>query len=128
MNSRGFTLVEILVVIVILGVLLTMVSTNVFGILDDSKTKLGNYTQSQIEDAAKLYVIDLDFDPTEENTVILQGKDQIINQLGPYYPQMESKCEFNSNSKITIISYEVATDDYTGGDVKVEVNDITCRK
>jgi general secretion pathway protein G len=55
--AAGFTLVEIMVVIVILGLLATMVVTNVVGASDDAKIKIAQTDVKTIAGAVKMYRI-----------------------------------------------------------------------
>lgn len=125
-NKNGFTLVELLAVIAILGVLLTMATLSVVNIMNKSKKDVGEFTKTQIEDAAKTFALD---NPTcndstictkDGNTIIytLAGT-EIINNLSPYYEDINSdKCTIADNASVTITS-----DD----DIKVEVKGIECR-
>ena len=62
MNKRnGFTIVELLAVIVILGVIMTMGTISVLKIIDKSKKDVGNYTREQIEEAATTFTLNTDF-------------------------------------------------------------------
>lgn len=56
MTKKGFTLVEILAIIVILGVLIVIVTPNIFSMLQNSKTKAYNNMISTIETAGTLYL------------------------------------------------------------------------
>ncbi|MCR9244079.1 MAG: type II secretion system protein GspG [bacterium] len=53
--QAGFTLVEIMVVIVILGLLATMVATNVIGASDEARSKTAQTSARTIHEAIKLY-------------------------------------------------------------------------
>ena len=55
-NQKGFTLVELLAVIVVIAILMTVASTSVFGILSDSKDKLLEEQISSLKEAAVTYV------------------------------------------------------------------------
>ncbi len=55
MRNKGFTLMELLAVIIILGVLLTITILSVNSILNDSKKSLSNVQRKQIEAAAEIY-------------------------------------------------------------------------
>ena len=58
MNSKGFTLVELLAVIVILGLVMTIVVPNVASILNTSKDKLNDSQEEIIESAARQWGIE----------------------------------------------------------------------
>lgn len=98
-KQNGFTLVELLAVIVILGILLTFVSVNVIKNIKSSKEDVGEFTLSQIEDAAKTYALDHD---CSGNKCEFSEESKILSELSPYYPEMKEKCEFKSGAKVTI--------------------------
>ena len=97
--KNGFTLVEILAVIIILGVLLSVASINVVSKINNSKDKIGKFTLSQIEDAAKTYALDHD---CSGNKCEFSEESKILSELSSYYPEMKEKCEFKSGAKVTI--------------------------
>lgn len=126
-NKNGFTLVELLAVIAILGVLLTMATLSVVNIMNKSKKDVGEFTKTQIEDAAKTFALD---NPTcnNDSTICKKNGDtiiytlagtEIINNLSPYYEDINSdKCTIADDASVTITS-----DD----DIKIEVKGIECR-
>ena len=60
MNKKGFTLVEILAVIVILSLIITITATKGFGAFDNTKNKITEQNKKAIEEAAKLFLTDVD--------------------------------------------------------------------
>lgn len=58
MNKKAFTLVELLAVIVILGIILAIVSTSVFNILEDSKQNAYDTQIEMLKASTKEYVSD----------------------------------------------------------------------
>lgn len=132
-KENGFTLVELLAVIVILGVLLTFATVNVIGVMNSSREKVGNFTKEQIEDAAKTFAVDYtscdgitDICKVIDNTNNLLEldftltKENILKYLGPYYEEMADKCNIGDNAKIVIHS--------NVDDIKVDISDIKCEK
>lgn len=58
MNKKGFTLVELLAVIAILGMLIAMVTPNLMDMFDEKKDTLYENTISEIERVASIYLTD----------------------------------------------------------------------
>ena len=133
-KQNGFTLVEVIAVIAILGVITTIVMMNSLNVYRNSKEKVGEYTKSKIEDAATLYALDYDCEENcKEDTAcsILKDDDEgckitldnsnIEERLSPYYPEMLEKCNIGSSSEIIINNY--------ANDVEVSLNgQITCER
>ena len=71
MNKKGFTLVEILAVIVLLGLIMTIVGTKGFGAFDNTKKKINEQNIKAIEEAGRIYMVEVeecddDIDNVEE--------------------------------------------------------------
>lgn len=60
MKNDGFTLVEMLAVIVVLAIVMMIASPTVLSVLNKSRQKLSEYEIGNIIDAGKLYLSDLD--------------------------------------------------------------------
>ena len=58
MNKKGFSLVELIAVITILGLLITLVTPKLMGNYNDKRNKLYNATIEEIERVAGLYLTD----------------------------------------------------------------------
>lgn len=56
MKKKGFTLVELIAVLVVMGILLTLTLPSVFNTLDRKKNNSHNHIIEELESAAKLYV------------------------------------------------------------------------
>ena len=65
-DNRGFTLIEIMIVIVILGILAALVGPRLMGRTDDAKIAEGKVQIRNIESALKLYKLDSGVYPTTE--------------------------------------------------------------
>lgn len=59
-KNKGFTLVELLAVISILGVVMILVVPTMLRALGNAKKELSKYDLEGVEDAGKMYVTDLD--------------------------------------------------------------------
>jgi general secretion pathway protein G len=57
-NQRGFTLIEIMVVVIILALLATMVAPNIIGRVDDAKISKVRLDLQGLEDALVVYRLD----------------------------------------------------------------------
>ena len=73
--QHGFTLIEIMVVVIILGILVAMVAPNVIGRIDDAQITKAKTEIRTLESAIKFYRIDNFVYPTTE-----QGLDSLVNK------------------------------------------------
>ena len=80
-NNKGFTLVELLTVVLILTLLVLLVWPNISNSVDNKKSDIDNLTLNIIEEATKLYISDNKdgFPEVEGNTYCVPLK-QLINQ------------------------------------------------
>ncbi len=74
-SQRGFTLIEIMVVVVILGILVAIVAPNVIGKIDDAQITKVKTDLRAIESSLKFYRIDNFAYPTTE-----QGLDALVTR------------------------------------------------
>jgi general secretion pathway protein G len=65
-RQRGFTLIEIMVVVVIIGLLTAVVTTQVVGRIDDARVTKAKQDLKQIEFALQMYRMDNSRYPTTE--------------------------------------------------------------
>ncbi len=75
LRQRGFTLIEIMVVVIIIGILAAIVAPNVIGRVDDAQITKANVEISNIENAMKFYRLDNFAYPTTE-----QGIDALVTK------------------------------------------------
>ena len=67
---KGFTLIELIVVIALIGVIAVMVSTNVFGIMNRSRSSLSSTQINTIEEAAEKWgAINADQMPLDDSVL-----------------------------------------------------------
>ncbi len=71
MNKKGFTLVELLAVIVILGLLITIISPVVKNLINDSEDSLSDQQKKLVVEATKKYMV-------ENSELLPEGSDRAI--------------------------------------------------
>ena len=100
MNNRGFTLVELLSVIVIMGIMLVVAIPGVFGVSKNIKDRAFCKKVSDIESAAKLYGQDFVDDIEEKGYIQIDVKTLIDNNM--YRKEVEG-CEMGSETNPCVI-------------------------
>src|SRR6266581_6948143 len=84
-GERGFTLVEILVVITIIGLIMALVGPRVLNYLSDSKAKAAKIQIESFSSALDLYFLDLGRYPTSnEGLAALTQSNNAPGWNGPY--------------------------------------------
>lgn len=90
MNQKGFTLIELMIVIIILGLLASLVAPKFFGKVDKAKVST---TKAQIEllgAALDSYRLDIgEYPSTQQGLNALRKKPESVNDQwnGPYLPK-----------------------------------------
>lgn len=84
MNQRGFTLIEVLVVIIILGLIAALVVPRITGRVDEAKVEATKIQMRAIKDALEQYKLDNGIYPTTE-----QGLKALIEM--PNTPPLPSR-------------------------------------
>lgn len=97
-NYRGFTLIEIMVVIVILALLAALVGPKIIGRSDDAKLTDAKLQIRNIETALKLYKLDSGVYPTTEQGLTALTTKPTIGQIPKNY-RAEGYLESKSTPK-----------------------------
>ncbi len=69
MSQRGFTLIEILVVVMILGLLISLAAPRIIGRTDEARVTKAMADIRAVEEALNLYRLDSGFYPTSEQSL-----------------------------------------------------------
>jgi len=87
-NNKGFTLIEIMVVVIILGILTAIVAPNIIGRVGDAQVTAAKQTIRSIEGALRMYRLDnFNYPNTEQGIEALTNKpsgQNARNWKGPY--------------------------------------------
>lgn len=127
MNKKGFTLVEVLSVLVILSLLLILTIPSIRDALTNGKNKINEINKKQIEDAAKIIVDEVIYcnmteiakdalkDETSNEISCSIAKTKLINGVNINLKNLElddksSKCSGTINVKIDSETYKETID------------------
>ncbi len=69
MNKKGFTLVELMLVIVIIGIISVITIPNIMEALDDSRTEGGSTMEKTLKKQLELYNTDKEEDMWDDSKV-----------------------------------------------------------
>jgi general secretion pathway protein G len=85
--TKGFTLVELLVVLIILGLVASIAGPNVMKYLGSSKGKTAKLQIKEIESALELYFLDTGQYPSNDQGLKMLIKDEasVVGWNGPYF-------------------------------------------
>ena len=87
LRTRGFTLIEIMVVVVIMGILAALVVPKLMGRTDDARIMAAKQDIATIMQALKLYKLDNQRYPTTEQGLqaLITAPAGVTNWNGPYW-------------------------------------------
>ena len=113
-NKNGFTLVELLAVISVLGVIIVLSIPTILDVLGKSKNKLDEYNRDSLIDAAKYYITDIDLGEKEfiypDNTPTdINGK---TYTKGMTMTKYDAKVYLIENNGLTITAYDLVKGGY----------------
>jgi len=83
--QSGFTLIEIMVVVIIIGILISLVGTNIFPALEETEVTATEFQLKQIENALSMYRMKNARYPTSE-----EGLEALVKPPGGGAPLMDS--------------------------------------
>ncbi|MEJ2459179.1 MAG: type II secretion system major pseudopilin GspG [Novosphingobium sp.] len=91
-TEAGFTLLELLVVLAILGLLAAIVGPQVIKYLDSSKTKTAQVQAKNVVAALHLFKLDASRYPTEQEglAALVKAPPNLASWNGPYLPQQSA--------------------------------------
>jgi len=83
-DYRGFTIIEIMAVVIIIGILASIVAFNVFGKVEDARIKATKASLGVLDDAVTQFKLDTGRFPTEEEglNALVEKPTDVMN-----YPQ-----------------------------------------
>ena len=110
---RGFTMVEVIVIVTVLALLMTVVTTNVMSSLGKSQTQLAKTQAAKIAQALNMYLIETGQSSPEDGfdlTVLTLRSDDGGGPGGPYLPKADDIIDPWGNQFIIISPGEVNAD------------------
>lgn len=87
MNSKGFSLIEVMVVILIIGIMTAIVAPNILGNQEEAQLKKAAVDIRQLESALEMYKLRNNVFPTTEQGLEALVSEPTIEPLPRNYPQ-----------------------------------------
>jgi general secretion pathway protein G len=87
LRARGFTLIEIMVVVIIIALLAMVIVPNIMSRVDDAKVSKAREDITQLQTALKFFYLDNSKYPTSEQglkALVIQPNDSTITHWRPY--------------------------------------------
>lgn len=133
-NQFGFTLLELLVVIVIIGLLAGLVAPRYFDTVSKSKAKIAKAQMSSLEKALEQYRLEVGGYPSREQGLeaLVTAPNGVAKWQGPYLKKSVPKDPWDNPYLYTVVSGEInitslGADGAIGGegeDTDVSLSDI----
>ena len=95
MNKKGFTLVELLAVIIILGLLITITTTSVLSVTKETKAKMKETQLESLLDASDEYINDV-IDGNASITPQVSGASEATSYSGYKFLEYVGSCDYTS--------------------------------
>lgn len=121
-NKKGFTLVELLAVIVVLALVIVIAATKGFGAFDTAKDKITSMNKDAIDEAIE--IIKLDIEHCDDSNEELLGMFE-VGTCGDLYTKLESGANVSLDK---MIEKEYITGAGIGEIKKEEIFDVTFNK
>lgn len=130
MNNKGFTLVELLAVIVILGIILAFMYPNVISLIENNKKENYNRLKKSIESATRAYISDYRYeisvncsiDSNDCSITKINNVDIVDSNITVRYLIDDDKITLDKNGKIKNPANKKECLDTDASYVKVKYN------
>ena len=135
MNKKGFTLVEILAVIVILAIIMIIAIPSIGNTLNAAKNKIGDIEKKNLKDASEALVLEIVncdvsvsdynylFNKSATNCTTMQSA-TVGQTLETTIAKLKEKKHFNDTSNKCSGTIKITTD--SNYKVSIDVNGVTC--
>lgn len=117
MNKKGFTLVELLAVIVILGLVITIVGTKGFGAFDNTKKAITRQNINAIKESAKVYLTDVIYCDDDIDTDFVNETKKSLS-LDEYVKNCEDLKTYYNTSRTIPFSFLKDNKYISGSDIE----------